>query len=155
MMLAIKPNNLFRCVVCPGSGLLTKESGTIKSPNFPQHYYGGIECDWTIVVPDGKRVRVKSKSLNLESCISCGLCDHIEITDNSLENPIVGKWCKTHFDVISRSNAVNIRFVSNVNDVGENFVIEYEALNDDEGNSQSTELFPSREQAYALYKTSV
>ena len=117
--------------VCPGSGILTKEAGTIKSPNFPEHYFGGIECDWTIVVPDGKRIRVKSKSLNLESCISCGLCDHIEISDDSLDNPIVGKWCKTNFDVISRGSAINIKFISNVNDVGENFVIEYEAVNDD------------------------
>jgi hypothetical protein len=28
---------------------------------------------------------------------------------------------------------MNIKFVSNVNDVGQNFVIEYEAVNEDEG----------------------
>ena len=126
------------CLVCPGSGILTKEAGTIKSPNFPEHYFGGIKCDWTIVVPDGKRIRVKSKSLNLESCISCGSCDHIEISDDSLENPIIGKWCKTHFDVISRGSTINIKFISNVNEVGENFVIEYEAVNDDKGRFNRT-----------------
>jgi hypothetical protein len=119
--------------VCPGSGHLTAESGTIKSPNYPEHYYGGILCDWTITVPDGKRIRVKSRSLNLESCSSCSSCDHIEISDNSLENPVIGKWCKRRFDVISRGNTMNIKFISNVNDVGENFKIEYETVNENEG----------------------
>ncbi len=85
------------------------------------------------MVPDGKRVRVKSRSLNLENCLSCSSCDSIEISDNSLENPIIGKWCKTPFDVISRGSRVNIRFISNVNDVGENFKIEYETVNEHEG----------------------
>ncbi|CAB4009657.1 Hypothetical predicted protein, partial [Paramuricea clavata] len=119
--------------VCPGSGLLTKESGTIKSPNYPKHYYGGIVCDWTITVPDQKRIRIKSRSLNLESCPSCSSCDHIQISDNaSPDHPIIGNWCETPFNVISRGNTVQIRFISNVNDVGENFVIEYQTVNEDE-----------------------
>ena len=122
------------CLVCPGSGLLTKESGTIKSPNYPEHYYGGIVCDWTITAPDQKRIRIKSRSLNLESCPSCSSCDHIQISDNaSPDHPNIGNWCETPFNVISRGNTVHIRFISNVNDVGENFVIEYQTVNEDEG----------------------
>lgn len=121
--------------VCPGSGILTEESGTIKSPNFPEHYFSGILCDWTITVSFGKRIRLKSRSLNLEQCHPCGSCDHIEISDIDFSSGrhIIGKWCGGRFDIISRSNTVNVRFKSNLNNVGESFVIEYESVREDEG----------------------
>ncbi|XP_028391996.1 dorsal-ventral patterning tolloid-like protein 1 [Dendronephthya gigantea] len=127
---AIHTNN-----VCPGSGVLIAESGTIKSPSFPQHYYGGISCDWTITVSFGKRIRIKSRSLNLEQCHPCGSdCDHIEISDVDFSSGrrIVGKWCIESFDVISRGNTVNIRFKSNLNNAGESFVIEYKSVQEEE-----------------------
>lgn len=127
--------------MCPGSGILTEEFGTIKSPNYPAHYFGGIVCEWLITVPDGKRIRVKSKTLDLESCRyyrSCGLCDHIEISDNFPKNPIIGTWCNARpIDVISRNNMVNIKFTSNINNVGGSFKIEYDTVDENEGIKQS------------------
>ena len=117
--------------MCPGSGILTEEFGTIKSPNYPANYFGGIVCEWLITVPEGKRIRVKSKTLNLDSCSSCGSCDHIEISDNL--PAIIGTWCKTPIDVISSNNMVNIKFISNVNDVGGSFKIEYDTVDENEG----------------------
>lgn len=118
--------------MCPGSGVLTRQFGTIKSPNFPKEYFGGIACEWLISVPDDKRIRIRSTSLNLESCSSCSSCDRIEISDNFPTDPIIGTWCKASIDVISRNNMVNIKFISNVN-VGGSFQIEYETVDKNEG----------------------
>ena len=120
--------------MCPGSGILTEENGAIKSPKYPKHYFGGIMCEWLITVPDGKRIRVKSKTVDLDSCYyECSSCDHIRISDNFPGKPIIGTWCKNPIDVISRTNVVNIKFTSNLNNVGGRFNIEYETVDEKQG----------------------
>ena len=91
-------------------------------------------CEWLITVPDGKRIRVKSKTLDLDHCYyKCSSCDHIRISDNFPANPIIGTWCKNPINVISRTNVVNIKFTSNLNNVGGRFRIEYETVDEKQG----------------------
>ena len=55
----------FLCFVCKGK--LTRRSGTISSPNFPNVYPQSTECWYRITVPNGYRVELTFRYFRLEA----------------------------------------------------------------------------------------
>ena len=55
--------------VCGGE--ISKETGILSSPNYPDYYKANKECVWKISVPDGYSVALKFQSFEvlLEDCI--------------------------------------------------------------------------------------
>lgn len=43
-------SNQFLCFIAPCGGNLTGPSGLILSPDYPEPYPHGRECDWTVTV---------------------------------------------------------------------------------------------------------
>ncbi|XP_065052583.1 dorsal-ventral patterning protein tolloid-like isoform X2 [Rhopilema esculentum] len=78
----------YQCIDCDSNtfGLtccrkkITGESGSIKSPNYPEIYTPNAECYWTISVKPGKRIEVSFKGLEMEESTSCKL-DFVRIKD--------------------------------------------------------------------------
>ena len=46
-------------------GRLTRGLGDFKSPNFPDNYQNNVECNWEIIVPEGKKVDLKFLSFDV------------------------------------------------------------------------------------------
>lgn len=63
-----------------GGNYLTVE-GEIHSPNYPNPYRNKLDCRWTITVPNGQQIELKSEAFNLELSGISGKCtsDYLEI----------------------------------------------------------------------------
>ena len=65
--------------VCGGE--ISKETGILSSPNYPDYYKPNKECVWKISVPEGYSVALKFQSFEVESApiitkklfLCCGL----------------------------------------------------------------------------------
>lgn len=63
---------------------LSKSSGMISSPRFPDYPYpNSIQCDWTIIVPRGKFIRLAFSTFEVEfDCNDkCWCVDRLELWD--------------------------------------------------------------------------
>ncbi|KAG8014676.1 Dorsal-ventral patterning tolloid-like protein 1 [Nibea albiflora] len=89
--------------ICGGE--ITKDSGQIQSPNYPDDYRPSKECVWRITVSEG---------YNVERHDSCAY-DYLEVRDGPLEtSPLIGRFCgyDKPEDVRSTSHTLWMKFVS-------------------------------------------
>ncbi|KAM7394462.1 hypothetical protein PAMP_021266 [Pampus punctatissimus] len=89
--------------ICGGE--ITKDSGQIQSPNYPDDYRPSKECVWRITVSEG---------YNIERHDSCAY-DYLEVRDGPLEtSPLIGRFCgyDKPEDVRSTSHMIWMKFVS-------------------------------------------
>ncbi|XP_028403901.1 cubilin-like [Dendronephthya gigantea] len=118
--------------VCPGSGIRVSASGSIQSPGFPNHYSGGLSCEWTIIANPGYKVYLIASTLNLQDCARCE-CDKITMYDgNSSNGKALGDWCTSSLNVISRERDLHIVFTSNFDFIGGGFHAKYVSIKDEE-----------------------
>ena len=59
-------------------GELTSATGSIISPNYPQHYADDAECFWVIRLSRGNAVRIVVEDINLEFTSGCSY-DALEV----------------------------------------------------------------------------
>jgi tolkin protein len=98
--------------VCGGQ--ISKESGILSSPNYPDNYKPNKECVWKLSVPDGYSVALKFQSFEVESHDHC-VYDYVEVRDGHEDNSrVIGKFCghKMPPDVKSTTNKMYVKFVS-------------------------------------------
>ena len=53
-------------VVAVCGGEISKETGILSSPNYPDYYKANKECVWKISVPEGYSVALKFQSFEVE-----------------------------------------------------------------------------------------
>ena len=79
------PSIDYKKVCYPGNAYnidlqLTGDNGTLRSPLSPDWYPPGSSCDWLITVPEGKTVKLRFDSFELEPSSGC-TADYVEILD--------------------------------------------------------------------------
>jgi len=100
-------------------GLLTRESGSIESPDFPNSYSSNMNCEWKIRVSAGSAIILYITDIDIEVPAN-GLCnfDYLEIFDGANDDALsYGRFCNNMGGVnknvfTSSSNSMFLRFVS-------------------------------------------
>ena len=64
VMYCLSSCNLTVIAVCGGE--ISKETGILSSPNYPDYYKANKECVWKISVPEGYSVALKFQSFEVE-----------------------------------------------------------------------------------------
>nr|XP_054599807.1 dorsal-ventral patterning tolloid-like protein 1 [Nothobranchius furzeri] len=98
--------------ICGGD--ITKDSGQIQSPNYPDDYRPSKECVWRIAVSEGYNVGLSFQAFEIERHDSCAY-DYLEVRDGPLEtSPLIGRFCgyDKPEDVRSTSHILRMKFVS-------------------------------------------
>ncbi|KAJ0033549.1 hypothetical protein NQD34_000656 [Periophthalmus magnuspinnatus] len=98
--------------ICGGD--ITKDSGQIQSPNYPDDYRPSKECVWRISVSEGYHVGLSFQAFEIERHDSCAY-DYLEVRDGPLDtSPLIGRFCgyDKPEDVRSTSHTLWMKFVS-------------------------------------------
>uniref|UniRef100_A0A7N6APJ2 Metalloendopeptidase n=1 Tax=Anabas testudineus TaxID=64144 RepID=A0A7N6APJ2_ANATE len=98
--------------ICGGE--ITKDSGQIQSPNYPDDYRPSKECVWRIAVSEGYNIGLSFQAFEIERHDSCAY-DYLEVRDGALDtSPLIGRFCgyDKPEDVRSTSNTLWMKFVS-------------------------------------------
>ncbi|KAL0972693.1 hypothetical protein UPYG_G00193570 [Umbra pygmaea] len=110
-------------LVCGGT--LSGESGTFKTPNYPNYYPPNTNCEWNIQVPDGKLVKVQFITFllkepgqnNTKDCKK----DYVEINNN--------RYCGELPPIsTSNTNSMKVFFNSDSSYVDRGFTAKYNAF---------------------------
>ncbi|XP_048355110.1 CUB and sushi domain-containing protein 1-like isoform X3 [Sphaerodactylus townsendi] len=109
--------------IAPCGGILTGPSGVILSPNYPEPYPPGKECDWKLTVSPDYVIALVFHTFNLEPGY-----DFLHIYDgpNSL-SPLIGSFYDTQLPerIESSSNSLFLAFRSDASVSNTGFVIHY------------------------------
>ncbi|XP_062818489.1 CUB and sushi domain-containing protein 2 isoform X3 [Anolis carolinensis] len=109
--------------IAPCGGILTGPSGVILSPNYPEPYPPGKECDWKLTVSPDYVIALVFHIFNLEAGY-----DFLHIYDgpNSL-SPLIGSFYDTQLPerIESSSNNLFLAFRSDASVSNIGFVIHY------------------------------
>ncbi|TSK49693.1 Suppressor of tumorigenicity 14 protein [Bagarius yarrelli] len=105
-------------------GLLTNESGNFTSPQYPSFYPPRVDCNWTIIVPEGKRIRVKFSMFRLkEPGVNIRVCNKDYVLVNGT------KYCgeRSSLALNINSNTIVISFHSDSSYTDKGFSAQYKA----------------------------
>ncbi|KTF87440.1 hypothetical protein cypCar_00025640 [Cyprinus carpio] len=97
-------------------GIIHADTGTIKSPNYPQNFPVNTECSWTIIAHDGKHLEMGFAS-DFQIPDSSGQCQNSYIkvwSDNVQNKSLLATGCGTIAPsaVIAPRNIITARFQS-------------------------------------------
>uniref|UniRef100_A0A4W4F6Q8 Cubilin n=1 Tax=Electrophorus electricus TaxID=8005 RepID=A0A4W4F6Q8_ELEEL len=98
-------------------GVIHADSGTIKSPNYPQNFPSNIECSWTIIAHEGKHL-VMSFASDFQIPDSSGQCQSSYIKvwsgDKEQNNALLTTGCGSAPPpaIIAPFNIITARFQS-------------------------------------------
>ncbi|XP_037612385.1 cubilin [Sebastes umbrosus] len=69
-------------------GVIHADSGTIKSPNYPQNFPANVECSWRIIAHEGNHLEMSFNS-NFEIPVSSGTCQssYVKVWSGQTQNP--------------------------------------------------------------------
>ncbi|XP_038652379.1 cubilin [Scyliorhinus canicula] len=109
-------------------GELTADAGTFSSPNYPNNYFHGRECQWRIIVQVGRRVTLMFKEFHLETHLTCRF-DYVAVYNGLQPNsPMLQKYC-SYIDpgtqVMSSGNTMRVVFVSDKSGSNKGFSATY------------------------------
>ena len=98
--------------ICGGS--LTRDSGSLTSPSWPEAHRQAAVCKWVITKPRSERVSYQISQLVLSgSAASCN--SYLELHDGPSDtSPIIGKFCSNTglSPSITTSNQLYVKFVT-------------------------------------------
>ncbi|CAH1246044.1 OVCH1 [Branchiostoma lanceolatum] len=90
---------------CGNPTVLSGDSGTFTSPEYPNRYPNNAECSWTITVTPGKIVKISFERFSLEVSGTCNY-DSLTLYDGTDRNaPEVKKLCGSHSRELSTSGS--------------------------------------------------
>uniref|UniRef100_A0A8C6UH84 Procollagen C-endopeptidase enhancer b n=1 Tax=Neogobius melanostomus TaxID=47308 RepID=A0A8C6UH84_9GOBI len=118
-----KPHNQF----C--GGRLTKEQGSVKTPNWPNSDYpAGISCSWHITVEPSNVIEVKFEKLDLEPDTYCRY-DYVALFNGGERDDSrrIGKFCGDTVPgtIITNGNELLVQFVSDLSVTADGFMALY------------------------------
>ena len=99
---------------CPGSNSpVLYDHGYISSPNYPEKYFRGANCRWTVAVRRWQTVRITLFDFELDVKRS-GLChDYLEVSSSQTTTTYFGECGATGKQIIEvQSSIANINFVA-------------------------------------------
>ncbi|XP_029382648.1 procollagen C-endopeptidase enhancer b [Echeneis naucrates] len=113
-------------------GRLTKEQGSVKTPNWPNsNYPAGISCSWHITVEPSNVIEVKFVKLDLEPDMYCRY-DYVALfnggeKDNSRR---IGKFCgdRPPGIIVTNGNELLVQFVSDLSVTSDGFMAHYSSV---------------------------
>ncbi|XP_058479827.1 procollagen C-endopeptidase enhancer b [Solea solea] len=113
-------------------GRLTKEQGSVKTPNWPNSDYpAGISCSWHITVEQSNVIEVKFEKLDLEPDTYCRY-DYVALfnggeKDNSRR---IGKFCgdRAPSTIVTNGNELLVQFVSDLSVTSDGFMAHYSSV---------------------------
>lgn len=117
----------------PGcGGLLTDQRGSFSSPNFPNRYENGLECDWVIRSRPNEKIRLIFSSIDIEASYAQNCYyDYVAIYDGQNdEASLVGRYCgrNTPPTVVSSGNFLLVKFRTDTSVVRGGFQATYETV---------------------------
>uniref|UniRef100_A0A0K0ESU2 Metalloendopeptidase n=1 Tax=Strongyloides stercoralis TaxID=6248 RepID=A0A0K0ESU2_STRER len=133
MFIQFKNNSLIKNEFILGTyeficgGKLTKKSGFIESPNFPEMYPYNISCQWEIEVSKNMLVAIKILYIEIEKSGNC-MYDHIEFYEESNGELLLrtcGSYNETTSIVTKESNKMKIIFNSDASNNKNGFLLQY------------------------------
>ncbi|KAF4095682.1 cubilin isoform X1 [Onychostoma macrolepis] len=98
-------------------GIIHADTGTIKSPNYPQNFPANTECSWTIIAHDGNHLEMGFAS-DFQIPDSSGQCQnsYIKVWSDNVQNDenLLSTGCGTTAPaaVIAPRNVITARFQS-------------------------------------------
>uniref|UniRef100_A0A8C4EZX1 ST14 transmembrane serine protease matriptase n=1 Tax=Dicentrarchus labrax TaxID=13489 RepID=A0A8C4EZX1_DICLA len=103
-------------------GVLSESAGVFTSPLHPSFYPPAVDCEWTIKVPKGQKVRVKFTMFRMkEPMVDIRVChkDYVEVMDT--------KYCGelSSLALTSDTNVLNVNFHSDESYTDKGFSAEY------------------------------
>ncbi|OXA47104.1 Cubilin [Folsomia candida] len=116
----------------PGcGGVLTQPNGVFSSPEHPEPYAHGLECDWLIRLPSpGDRITLHFNTFQLEGSSNCRY-DYVEVHDGPTPNSaMVGRFCGSSIppDFQSSGSTLFVKFKSDESVAYGGFSAKYEAV---------------------------
>ncbi|XP_066266557.1 chymotrypsin B-like [Branchiostoma lanceolatum] len=98
-------------------------SGTVSSPNYPQHYPNNARCNYVLSPGTGQQVAMEFTDFALENHYQCAY-DALEIFDGGIS---LGKFCGTNTPgPISSRNEIIVVFSSDYSVTAKGFSFDYE-----------------------------
>ncbi|TRY89102.1 hypothetical protein DNTS_004573 [Danionella cerebrum] len=98
-------------------GIIHADTGTIKSPNYPQNFPANTECSWTIIAHDGSHLEMGFAS-DFQIPDSSGQCQnsYIKVWSDNVQNDdsLLATGCGTTAPamVVAPRNIITVRFQS-------------------------------------------
>ncbi|KAL7734838.1 hypothetical protein ACLKA6_011119 [Drosophila palustris] len=92
---------------------LQDEAGSFETPNAP--YSVDLDCQWQIIVPEGKRIRLALKDLHIETTQRDCSQDSLVVWAGSNASEVLLRSCQVESStqtIISPTNEINVRFRS-------------------------------------------
>lgn len=111
-------------------GHLRENEGFFTSPNYPQHYPGNIDCEWTIEMEYGHNIEITVYDLDLERVSNC-MYDGFQVAHDAKFEHIVTKICHTIHEPITitgQGHKLYIKFFTDSSDGGKGFNASYKAV---------------------------
>ena len=110
-----------------------KNIGVIRSPRYPRRYPANRNCTWIIHVDNGLQIHLNFTQFRLEpaSEVNSRCYDYLEIRNGRRpDSPFIGQFCGSGPipDIISHSNYLFIRFISDPSMQNKGFEVYYEAM---------------------------
>lgn len=110
-------------------GVFRAESGNISSPNYPNFYSHESNCEYDIIAPEGKAIKLDILDFDIEARVNC-LNDYLEIVDFAITGNETksNRYCgtkKPEKSFISLLNHLQILFVSDDSVHGRGFAANY------------------------------
>ncbi|KAF5282685.1 hypothetical protein FQA39_LY17492 [Lamprigera yunnana] len=107
-------------------GILKANSGIITSSTDAGSYLSDSTCMWVIVAPQQYIIQLKWLTFALEESSICEF-DYVEVYNNHTAHELIGKYCGSKLPptIISGSNIVTIKFVSDKSYNFEGFSVSY------------------------------
>lgn len=106
-------------------------NGYIKTPGYPNPYSHGLNCSWKIIVTAGRKIKLDSQVFDVENSYNCER-DALYIYDGSNEKAKLYSRPFCHGNgpknVVSSSNSLYLRFITDRIDNGKGFLIQYRSF---------------------------
>ncbi|KAK2145078.1 hypothetical protein LSH36_704g02003 [Paralvinella palmiformis] len=105
-------------------------SGSLSSPDYPQHYQAHNNCTWRIITPSNTRVGINFRDLAVEYARSCEY-DALTLYDGSTTSETkLATRCGHDLpdDVTSSTNVVLLVFTSDISSEDRGFDLEWTAI---------------------------
>lgn len=134
-MYSITQRLCFKSILLVGcGGILKTNGGVVKSPEHPNEYPSSSTCTWIIVAPPGNVIQLSWLLFQLEQSSVCSF-DYVEVYNNHTTNELLGKYCGTSLPptLISSSNVITIKFVTDSSINYEGFMASYTFVDETSG----------------------
>ncbi|XP_033647325.1 fibrillin-2-like [Asterias rubens] len=109
-------------------------SGQLTSPNYPGYYPSNQNCIYKITVANNKLIRLQFLVFGIEGTPFYCSYDSLEIFDGPVTNSkLIGRYCGNDLPdpVMTTSNVMLLRFLSDESVSFPGFLLEYEEINPD------------------------